>query len=192
MQQVASARRFDSQPTLATPSSPWRKLTSLCFVLSAALVACRLLMSEAIRIPGDPLAGGVAAPASPGPTGGIVLDLLLCLPALLVLGRRAFDDHYRLIFFPSLVPLGLLGFLAAISPLWAADRFASVVSATHLFCTGVSLVHDSIDSLLAWPATAGRRLRGIAHLPVGGRILFPNHRNVRPARTLEHASGRNS
>ena len=96
-------------------------------------------MSESIRAAQDPLAGGVAAPVMPGPASGLVLDLLLVFPALLVLGRRAFDDEYHLIFNGSFVPMGLLAILAALSPLWAADKFAAAVSAAHLFVALVLL-----------------------------------------------------
>lgn len=154
MPQVSTARSRPRQ-TDGAAASLWRRLTQVAFVLSLALVVCRLLMPETIRNPQDPLAGlstaqqahapesalAASAPASrdPGPATGLVLDLLSCLPALLVLARRAFDQNYKLLTAGSIFPMALLAILAALSPLWAADQFASVVSAAHFACALVFL-----------------------------------------------------
>src|SRR5665213_1435498 len=148
MQHVASSPQFRVRPDVVS-SSPWRRLTQIAFILSLALAAARMLMDESIRTLADPLAGGVAATSSPGPAAGLVLDLLFCIPALLVLGRGAFDDNYPLLFSWTYLPMGLLAILAALSPLWAADKFASVVSASHLVC-GLAFLWSSSQLIRSW------------------------------------------
>ena len=148
MQYVASSPQLRVRPDVVS-SSPWRRLTQIAFILSLALAAARMLMDESIRTLADPLAGGVAAPSSPGPSVSLVLDLLFCIPALLVLGRGAFDDNYPLLFSWTYLPMGLLAILAALSPLWAADKFASVVSASHLVC-GLAFLWSSSQLIRSW------------------------------------------
>jgi hypothetical protein len=162
---------------------PGRRLTQIAFVLSVALVVCRLLMPEAIRSPVDALASlsapqpahvdsqgqnqSAASPAEahaghdPGPATGLVLDLLFCVPALLVLARRAVDVNYTVLACGSMLPMALLAILAVISPLWAADRFASLVSASHFFCAMVFL-WSTVQVVRSW-----RHLRLIAGMLVG-------------------------
>ncbi|HWE95420.1 MAG TPA: O-antigen ligase family protein [Tepidisphaeraceae bacterium] len=141
MQRVAPSTRSPQRDAHRQPATPARGqwLTQAAFVLTAALVVCRLLISESIRSSIDPLAGGSPTPLAPGPGSGLVLDLLCCVPALLVLGRRAIDGGYTLLRSWSHLFMGLLGVWAALSPLWAADRFAATVSAAHLFASLVLL-----------------------------------------------------
>src|SRR5258708_4098499 len=73
---------------------------------------------------------GSAVPRIPG--SGLVLDVLCCIPALLVLGRRALDGSYSLLSSWTYVPMGLLAVWVGLSPLWAADRFSATVSAAHV------------------------------------------------------------
>lgn len=149
MAQSISARHARTQPIDSPPSLFWNRLTQAAFVISLALVCCRLLMGESIRNSSDLSAGGARAPASPGAACGIVLDLLFCIPALLVLARRAFDDHFRLLFFWSYLPMALLALLTALSPLWAADRFAAAVSASHV-CCALIFIWSSSQLLRSW------------------------------------------
>src|ERR1700735_3665218 len=107
MPQAPSARSQPRQAGVRASSRRW--LTHVAFVLSVALVACRLLMPESIRNPIDQLAALsiaqadasqqsaslVKTPSSPGPAVGLILDLLFCLPALLLITRRALDKDYE-------------------------------------------------------------------------------------------------
>ncbi|HET6246787.1 MAG TPA: hypothetical protein VFE47_03735 [Tepidisphaeraceae bacterium] len=175
-----ASRQLASAPgqrgVMTSSISPWRRLTQAAFIISLALVVCRVLMPESIRAPLDALAASrpaqqlaagqsdvllSQAPQSPGPATGIVLDLLFCLPALLILARRAFDADYRLLFAGSFVPMALLGALAMLSTLWAADKFACVVSASHFFCAIVFL-WSTCQLVRAW-----LRLRIIAGVGIG-------------------------
>lgn len=148
---------------IAAPASGlgWRAFSLIALWLGLALVGCRALMPEGIRGTDDPLAGGVISPAVAGPAGTLVLDLLFCIPALLVLGRRALDPGYRLVFRVSTIPMLLLGVLAMISPLWAADRFVAAIGAAHLLTAVVFLW--SMSQLIEFPAS----VRLVAGLGVG-------------------------
>ncbi|MDB5173173.1 MAG: lipid core-O-antigen ligase-like enyme [Phycisphaerales bacterium] len=127
----------DSRPPSAPAGGQW--LTQLAFLLTLLLVVCRMLIPESIRSAIDPLAGGSPTPLAPGPGSGLALDLLCCIPALLILGRRAVNAAYVLFSSWTFVPMGLLAVWAAMSPLWSADRFSATVSATHLFASLVFL-----------------------------------------------------
>ena len=96
-------------------------------------------MLEAVRNALQVTPGSPAVPVGPGPTTGLVLDLLACVPALLVLARRWLDPTFLLR--PNWVPRadGLLGVWAALSPLWAGDKFAALVSSSHLLAALVLL-----------------------------------------------------
>src|SRR5690242_13508563 len=63
-------------------------LDRLGFGLLAAVVISRLMMLETLRNALAVSPGAPPVPAGPGPTAGLVLDLLACVPALLLLARR--------------------------------------------------------------------------------------------------------
>ncbi|MDB5289912.1 MAG: lipid core-O-antigen ligase-like enyme [Phycisphaerales bacterium] len=123
-------RPRESHAPSGNPRGQW--LTQIAFLLTVALVICRLLISESIRSAIDPLAGGSPTPLAPGPGSGLALDLLCCIPALLVLGRCALDGSYSLLSSWTYVPMGLLAVWVGLSPLWAADHFSATVSAAHV------------------------------------------------------------
>lgn len=106
-------------------------LTRAAFVLSAALVLARSTMLETLRNPLEVYPGAEPVPQGPGAATSLILDLLCCMPALLVLARRAIDTTYSLRFAWSFVPLALLGLWTACSVAWAGDKFAAAVGAFH-------------------------------------------------------------
>jgi len=108
-----------------------------------------MLLSESTRGAFDPAADALSAPLTAGAGAGLMLDVLLCLPALLVLTRRAFDKDYQLIRSWAHLPMALLAAWAAVSPLWAADKFASVVSASHL-AAALVLLWSSSQLIRSW------------------------------------------
>jgi O-antigen ligase len=61
-----------------------------------------------------------------------VLDLLCCLPALLVLTRRLIDSNYNLRFGWSHVMFAGFALWAVASAAWAPDAFAALVTGSHL------------------------------------------------------------
>src|SRR5438045_111942 len=93
----------------------WAWLTQPAFVLAVALVLCRGMMNEVIRPDSNPAPGVVAAPQVPGPATSLGLDLLCCLPALLLLARRAFDPNFSLLTSWSYWSMFLLAILAGAS-----------------------------------------------------------------------------
>jgi len=66
----------------------------LAFLLTLVLVIVRMSMEEILRGAWLAAPGSTPVPAMPGPATSIALDLLCCLPAILVLGRRSFDGAF--------------------------------------------------------------------------------------------------
>lgn len=141
--------------------SGWRRLTQLAFGLTLVLVVARMTMQEILRNPWLPLPGSTPTPAMPGPATSIALDLLCCLPALLVLARRLVDPTFRLRLAWSSLAMFPLAIWTLISVMWASDRFAAIVNAFHwasalvLLWSTAQLVHSAL------------RLRLVAAVSVG-------------------------
>src|SRR4029079_18067206 len=98
------------------PWAPW--LTQAAFVLTLALLIARALMSETVRDAFVVIPGTTPAPLGPGPATTVVLDALCCLPALLVLLRRAADHTYIVRWTWSPVFFALLAIWSAMSFAW--------------------------------------------------------------------------
>jgi O-antigen ligase len=141
--QLRPKRRPPHRAAQAAPESliGWQWLTRLALGLSLAIVIARLMMLESVRSAWPVAAGSadMAAPVPPGPASGLVLDLLACLPALMVLARRWLDPTFALRFAWSHVPMALLGVWAVLSPTWADDKFAAAVSSAHWLAAVVML-----------------------------------------------------
>lgn len=101
-------------------------LTRAAFYLLLACVAARAVTNEYLR---DVLVGP-DAPRGPGPATTLWLNLLCCVPALLVLLRRALDRHYVLRVHWSQFPGAALAGWAGLSVLWSSDRFAALIGAS--------------------------------------------------------------
>ena len=71
-------------------------LTRGAFYLAMIVVAARVGMLETIRDPLPVGPGSLAAPRGAGPATSLFLDLLCCVPALLILLRRVMDSTYVL------------------------------------------------------------------------------------------------
>lgn len=111
------------------------QLTQAAFYLLLACVAARAVVNEFLR---DAL-GGADAPRGPGPATTLWLNLLCCVPALLVLLRRAIDRHYVLrVHWSQLLPAILAGW-CGLSVLWSSDRFAAMVGASSWIAAMVVL-----------------------------------------------------
>src|SRR4051794_24192623 len=94
-------RRRDRQVTSVGSSAvPMRsdRLTWWAFGLALALVLARGMMSDSLRPPfeANVQAGSVAEPRAPGAAAGLGLDVLCCVPALLVLLRGVMDRNFTL------------------------------------------------------------------------------------------------
>src|SRR5437867_520393 len=73
-------------------------LTKLAFVTMLALVIARATMVEILRDPTPVLPGTTGPPRGAGVATSLVLDLLCCVPAILILLRRAIDRTYAIRF----------------------------------------------------------------------------------------------
>ena len=134
-----NARHEQRPPPRAVAPGRGLWLTRAAFVLAASLVVARATMLETLRNPLDVYPGSEPVPRGPGAATGVVLDLLGCVPALLVLVRRAVDLTYLLRFAWSLVPMALLALWAVASVAWAGDRFAAAVASFHWLAASVLL-----------------------------------------------------
>jgi len=165
MARTASKRarnaRIAHAATIAA-NAPWQcRLTQLAFLLTLVLVIVRMSMEEILRGAWLAAPGSTPVPAMPGPATSIALDLLCCLPAILVLGRRSFDGSFRLRFSWSFLPMFLLAAWTLASVSWASDRFAALVSAFNwstalvLLWSTSQLVHSGLRLRLVAAAAFG-------------------------------------
>src|SRR4051794_3028724 len=123
--------QFEVQPS-ATTMPFVARLTQLAFLLALAIVIGRATMSEVVRDPFPVTPGADPTPRAPGPTTGLILDMLLCAPALLVLTRRVLDPAFRLRSTISHSLFAAFAIWAVISTTWASDKFMALISAAHL------------------------------------------------------------
>src|SRR5207344_3139349 len=89
-----------------------------------------------------------------------------CIPALLVLCRRAFDKTYFIRFAWSFVPLLLIGVWAMLSAVWAADKFAAIVGGFTWLSAGV-LLWAMAQLVRSW-----LRLRAVLATCTGVLLVF--------------------
>jgi len=138
------------------PRHAW--LTRLALMVLLAAVCARATMMEIIRDPSEPLPapvspgaheGAVGAPRLPGPAASLGMDLLCCVPALLILARRALDAGYVLRWSLSHAVLGVLALWTAACALRAGDRFAAIVSAAN-FIAAVAIMWSAFQLARCW------------------------------------------
>ena len=126
-----------------------------------ALVIARGTMQEFLREPFEVLPGSEVVPHAAGPATSIGLDLLCCIPALLILTRRILDKSSALRTPRSLIPLAILSGWMLLSTVWAADKFAALVNACH-WSAAVSMLWAATQLVTDW-----RRLRLVAAITFG-------------------------
>jgi O-antigen ligase len=112
----------------ATPPAEW--WTQIAFVLAVALVLVRATMGDFSKTRNEPMTADT--PRAAGAATMLALDLLCCLPAILVLARRVMDREYVLRWSWAVLPLGLLAVWGVMSAGWAADRFMALMAGFHL------------------------------------------------------------
>jgi O-antigen ligase len=140
-------------------ASPQRtdRLTWWALGLALAMVLARGMMSDSLRPPFETNVqpGSVAEPRAPGAAAALGLDVLCCVPALLVLLRGMMDRTFTLRHPRSFIPLGLLCAWMLMSTFWASDKFAAIVTAAHwtaamaLLWAGAQLVRNWVRLRLA-------------------------------------------
>jgi O-antigen ligase/tetratricopeptide (TPR) repeat protein len=146
-------------------------LTQLAFVLLIALVVARVTMSETLREPFDvaTVPGQAAPPRGAGATTSLVLDLLCCVPAMLILLRRGLDREYVVRFTIAEALLLAFAIFAALSALWSADQFAAAVTAAHLLAAA-AVFWAAAQLVRSW-----LRLRLIAGICFGLLLVYTAH-----------------
>jgi len=153
--------RKPAAPAPRVDGSRWRRLTQAAFFISLVLVICRMMLQEVLRPEALPVPGTRPEPAFPGPATGLVLDLLCCLPALLVLARRLIDNTFALRLAPSHLIMLLLGGWTAASVLWASDKFAAAIQSSH-WCCALVLLWSTSQLVHGW-----LRMRVVAAVAFG-------------------------
>ena len=111
-------------------SRPVEWLTQIAFVLAMGLVVARATTGDFSKDRSEPMMS--AAPRAGGPAVAIGLDLLCCLPAILVLARRVSDREYVLRWSWSIAAMGLLAMMGVASTLWASNKFWALLAGFHL------------------------------------------------------------
>ncbi len=143
---------------------PW--LTQIAFVLSVALVIARMMMLESLHDPLDALEATTQPPRACGPAGSVVLDLLCCVPALLVLLRRVVDKAYIIRLSWAEALLGAFAAWALLSPIWAANKSQAMVLSLHLVAAA-ALFWATAQLVRSW-----LRLRIVAGVCLGLLLVY--------------------
>jgi O-antigen ligase len=140
----------------------WAWLTTLAVVLLLGFVLARAMMFEVDRDAGATVRGA-------GPITSLGMDLLCCVPALLVGLRRVVDRGYRLQLNWSQAIMGVLAVWMAASVLWAGDKFIAAASASH-FIAGLVVLWSATQLIRSW-----LRVRLVVGLLVGlllGQVCY--------------------
>ena len=131
------------------PVDWFKRLTQAAFFLSLVLVIARAAMPETFRGDSLPAPGSPAAPATPGPSTSLLLDLLCCVPALLVLARRLVDSNFTLRMAWSYLLMFALAAWMLASVLWSSDKFAAAVAAFH-WAAAITLLWSTSQLVRSW------------------------------------------
>jgi O-antigen ligase len=168
MTHTRSAQFGRSLPWGVEAASPiWASWTSRCaFILTLVLGIARAMMTETARSAFDVTSQASAGPSGPGATTTLLLNLLCCLPALLVLLRRTLDRNDVLRWTWSQVLLGLLAIWAVISIGWSSDKFIALLSASSTLAAG-ALVWSTAQLVRNWV-----RLRIVAGVCLGLLLIY--------------------
>jgi O-antigen ligase len=141
----------------------WRAMITLAaFILALATAAARCTLLETVRESFSP----AATPRGPGAVSSLALDLLCCLPAILVLLRRAVDETYILRFTWSHLLILPLAIWMAVSFGWADDKFAALISTAN-FIAAVALLWAMSQLVRSW-----LRLRMVTAVVFGLLLAF--------------------
>jgi O-antigen ligase len=149
-----------SHRAAAADSSPKRWISYFAFVLALAVVIARITTPDGLRDPWEISPGSPPVASSPGPGTALVMDLLACVPALLVFLRSVIDSQYPLLRRSSHILLFALTTWAVLSTVWSVDRFAAAVTSAHFFAA----------ACLLWAMS--QLVRCPAHLRLVGALAF--------------------
>ena len=135
--------------SLTAPAAPWKRLTQVAFFVSLVLVIARVAMQETFRGDTLPVPGTTPEPITPGPATGLLLDLLCCLPALLVLARRLLDSGFVLRLAWSHLATFLLAGWTLASALWSSDKYGALVNASN-WAAAIVLLWSTSQLVHSW------------------------------------------
>ncbi|MCC6422589.1 MAG: O-antigen ligase family protein [Phycisphaerales bacterium] len=168
---MATSNRNTNFPRTIDADEPgrWLLLSRVALALILALVAARATMMEYQRDPFAVDPNSSPIPRGVGITTSIFLDLLCCVPALLVLTRRAYDPTFALVRCYSALPLGLLVGWAMLSTRWADDRFLTLITSTHLVAA-LAIIWATAQLVRTW-----RHIRLVAAIALGLLLAYAVH-----------------
>jgi tetratricopeptide (TPR) repeat protein len=146
-------------PSLAVP-------TRVAWVVAAAAVIARATISQSLRQPFSPAPGLTAYPHGAGPSSELLLDLLSCVPALMILWKRITGQIPAMRIALVHIFAGLLGVWTAASVIWAADKFAAAVGAADLVAA-FALMWAVSQATPTWP-----RFRAAAAICFGLLLVY--------------------
>lgn len=118
-------------------------------------------MREVLRDPMDVRPGSDPVPRFAGPAASVGVDLLCCLPAMLVLLRALLDRTFTFARCRSVLPMALLSGWMLLSTAWASDKYAALVLACHwtaatvLLWAVAQLVRDWVKVRIVTAVAAG-------------------------------------
>jgi O-antigen ligase len=164
---TASAGRQRAARTISTAKPDrWGQVTQIAFLLALSLAAARGMMLETIREPFEATPGAMPVPRGASAGASLILDLACCVPALLVLARRAGDRSYRLRWSASCCVLAALCIWMLISARWAGDSFSAIVSAAN-FSAAAAMLWAMAQLVRSW-----LRVRTVAAVCFGLLLVY--------------------
>ncbi|MGA2232262.1 MAG: O-antigen ligase family protein [Tepidisphaeraceae bacterium] len=135
------------------------RLTFWALVIALVTVIARATILESVREPFGPQS--ILSSRGGGAGVGLILDLVCCLPALLILAGRALGKIERRPMSWACLFGGILAAWAAASTLWSDDKFAAIVSSAHL-AAAMALLWAAAQVVTTWG-----RLRLVAAICFG-------------------------
>ncbi len=156
-------------------------ITQIAFFVALALLAARCTILEAVREPFQVSPGVAPYPRGPGASTSLALDLLSCVPAMLVILRAAIDRGYAIRHSASIFLAVILTAWLIFSIKWANDKFAAMISAAD-FAAAIVLLWTAMQLVRSWlrmPRRGRDRLRA-AYRASRARHLLQIRRASRP------------
>jgi O-antigen ligase len=124
------------------------------------------MVLEVLRDPFDLMGGATVGPRQCGPGCSIWLDLACCVPALLVMLRRAVDKTYIVRFSIGEALFLALALWAAISTIWSSDRYSALIESSHLVAAA-AIFWAMAQLVRSWP-----RLRFVSAACFGLLLIY--------------------
>ena len=150
MKKSKTLRRL-RQPQPAAPAGGaalWLDVAAM--FIAVAIVIARSTMLETLRDPFEITSDSHPFPRGQGPTAALVLDLLTCIPALLILLNRVLHADVKPRRSLACVFSALLAAWILVSTIWSDDKFAALVTGAH-FAAALCLLWSLSQTTTTWP-----------------------------------------